>query len=175
MPFARKLQVSMNTPSLAGLRLQSQLLNKMTESTYSYAVFVQCQDHFFIPLVLRTLLKIKSLVFCRLGTVAQRGPGHAVQTTYMPIRITFLEELVLVIFEKNIKLYICVQLCVMCTVSYFAFEWMDYMNQLSLGNSWETMSCKSLYEFLNKFMLTWPAPLPGMVRLAHQLHLPASK
>ena len=63
MPFARKLQVSMNTPSLAGLRLQSQLLNKMTESTYSYAVFVQCQDHFFIPLVLRTLLKIKSLVF----------------------------------------------------------------------------------------------------------------
>ena len=73
----------MNTPSLAGLRIQYQLLNKMTESTYSYAVFVQCQDHFFIPLVLRTLLKIKSLVFCRLGTVAQRGPGHAVQTTYV--------------------------------------------------------------------------------------------
>ena len=46
MPFARKLQVSMNTPSLAGLRIQYQLLNKMTESTYSYAVFVQCQDNF---------------------------------------------------------------------------------------------------------------------------------
>ena len=51
----------------------------------------------------------------------------------------------------------------MCTVSYFAFEWMDYMNQLSLGNSWETMSCKSLYEFLKYIYvdLTCTTPRDG--------------